>query len=79
MKALTLESVGELHLAKVYGATASGFNKSLEMLERNKDELAQPITHEFALDDYAEAFDTVRQRREGVCKALLKPPAEETS
>ena len=57
----------------VYGATANGFNKSLEMLERNKNELAQLITHVFALDDYEEAFDTVRQRREGVCKALLKP------
>ena len=57
----------------VYGATANGFNKSLEMLERNKNALTQLITHEFALDDYAEAFETVRQRRDGVCKALVKP------
>ena len=57
----------------VYGATANSFNKSLEMLDRNRDALAQLITHEFTLDDYADAFDTVRQRRDGVCKALVKP------
>jgi threonine dehydrogenase-like Zn-dependent dehydrogenase len=43
------------------------------ILERNKDELAKIITHSYPLDQYKRGFETVRTRREGVMKVILKP------
>lgn len=57
----------------VLGYTSRGFNKSLMILERNKDKLAKIITHSYPLDQYKRGFETVRTRREGVMKVILKP------
>lgn len=57
----------------VLGYTPRTFEKSLAMLELHKIELAQIITHNFPLEEYQKAFQTVRERKQRVVKAILKP------
>ena len=57
----------------VLGYTPKTFNQSLTMLDLYGEELQQLITHKFALHDYEQAFQTVRERREGVMKAIIVP------
>jgi len=62
-----------VRLFGVLGYTPRTFNQSLYMLEQYGTELQQLITHQFDLEDYEQAFETVRERREGVMKAVIIP------
>ena len=56
----------------VFGYTTDTFTKSIEMLNAKSSDIRKIITHIWTLRDYQEAFDAVRQRREGAIKVLIK-------
>ena len=57
----------------VFGYTAHTFSRAIELLNLNRDKVKNIITHEFSLDHYKEAFETVIERKAGANKVLLKP------
>ncbi len=62
-----------VRLFGVLAYTPKTFNQSLTMLDLYGEELQQLITHKFDLVDYQQAFETVRERRAGVMKAVIVP------
>jgi len=53
--------------------SAGGFEPAVAMLERHDFPYEQLVTHSFALDDVALAYDLIRSRAEDVVKAVLDP------
>ncbi len=61
-------------LTVVGGVTAShAVDEVIELFRRGDLTTEGVVTHEFPLEDYQEALDTVRERRDGVVKAVLRP------
>lgn len=61
-------------LSVVGGVTASHAGDDvIELFERGDLTIDGIVTHEFALADYDEAIECVRERRDGVIKAVLRP------
>lgn len=58
----------------VGGVTAShAVEEVIELFRRGDLTTDGVVTHEFPLEDFEEALDTVRERRDGVVKAVLRP------
>jgi len=49
------------------------FDKSIRLVADGKIDVKSLITHRYALDDIVEAFDTVKESRDGVIKAVIEP------
>lgn len=61
-------------LTVVVGVTAANaVQPILDLFRRGDLTVDGIVTHEFDLADYEEAIDTVRERRDGVIKAVLRP------
>jgi 2-desacetyl-2-hydroxyethyl bacteriochlorophyllide A dehydrogenase len=61
-------------LTVVGGITAAhAVEDVIELFERGDLTVDGVVTHEFPLAEYEEALDTVRNRRDGVIKAVLRP------
>ncbi len=61
-------------LSVVGGVTAAHAGADvIELFERDELTVDGIVTHEFDLADFDEAIDTVRNRRDGVIKAVLRP------
>lgn len=63
----------DIRLEGVFGYTGRTFYEAVDLLERKYNELEMLITHTFSLEDFQEAFDIVRERKEGANKVLIKP------
>jgi 2-desacetyl-2-hydroxyethyl bacteriochlorophyllide A dehydrogenase len=61
-----------LTLFTIRGEGNRAVGRSVTMAERGLLRTAPLITHRFALDDIAEAFDTVEQRRDDAVKVVLE-------
>lgn len=58
----------------VGGVTAShAVDEVIDLFRRGDLTTEGVVTHEFPLEDFEEAIDTVRNRRDGVVKAVLRP------
>lgn len=55
----------------VSGYDAAQFEKSLDLIEKNKIKIDPILTHRFSLDDYKEAFDTSENRKNNAIKVLF--------
>ncbi|MDR2998981.1 MAG: alcohol dehydrogenase catalytic domain-containing protein [Microbacterium sp.] len=53
--------------------SAGGFEPAIALLARPEVPFERLVTHRFALDEAAEAFDVIRRRDGGVLKAVLEP------
>ncbi len=63
-------------LTIVGGVTAShAVDEVIELLQRGALTIDDVVTHEFPLRDFEEALDTVRERRDGAIKVVLRPQA----
>lgn len=61
-------------LTVVGGVTAAhAVEDVIELFERGDLTVDGIVTHEFPLAEYEEALETVRNRRDGVVKAVLRP------
>lgn len=61
-------------LQVVGGVTAShAVDEVIDLFRRDELTIDGVVTHEFPLDEFEEALDTVRERRDGVVKAVLRP------
>ncbi|MCU4743007.1 zinc-dependent alcohol dehydrogenase [Natronoglomus mannanivorans] len=61
-------------LTVVGGVTsANATQETIELFRRGDLTVDNVVTHEFELADYEEAIETVRERRDGVNKAVLRP------
>jgi threonine dehydrogenase-like Zn-dependent dehydrogenase len=50
----------------------SSYEVAMEMIQKRELTLEEMITHRFALDDYREAFKTVKRRPDEVIKAVFE-------
>jgi L-iditol 2-dehydrogenase len=64
--------LGEVDLVGVR-ATAGGMPRAIELAAAGRIRLGELITHRFALEDFAEAYATFTERREGALKVIVKP------
>jgi L-iditol 2-dehydrogenase len=62
-----------IRLFGAIGYTPRGFKMTMTLLQQHRDQLMALLTHEYSLDDYEEAFKTVRERRGNPLKVLIKP------
>lgn len=61
-------------LSVVGGVTAANsVDDVIELFERGNLTVDPIVTHEFPLAEYDEAFETIRERRDGVIKTILRP------
>ena len=73
-KELDPDAIVAKELQVVGGVTAAHtIDQVIELLGRGDLTTEDVVTHEFPLEDYEEALDTVRERRDGVIKAVLRP------
>lgn len=73
-KELDPDEIVAKELQIVGGVTAShAVDEVVELFRRGDLTTDGVVTHEFPLDEYEEALDTVRERRDGVVKAVLRP------
>jgi 2-desacetyl-2-hydroxyethyl bacteriochlorophyllide A dehydrogenase len=73
-KAIDPNAIVAKELNVVGGVTAAhAVDEVIELFERGDLTTDGILTHEFDLADYEEALDTVRERRDGAIKAVLKP------
>jgi 2-desacetyl-2-hydroxyethyl bacteriochlorophyllide A dehydrogenase len=73
-KELDPDEIVAKELQVVGGVTAShAVDEVIELFRRGDLTIDGVVTHEFPLDEYEEALDTVRERRDGVVKAVLRP------
>jgi L-iditol 2-dehydrogenase len=49
--------------------------RALTFLARGKVDVARLVTHHFALDQFAEAWSTFTERRDGAIRVMLHPAA----
>ena len=63
----------DIKVEGIFAYTARTFYETVNLLDRKSTSLETLITHTFSLDDFRIAFDTVRERREGANKVLIKP------
>lgn len=63
----------DIRLEGIFAYTARTFYEAVNLLERKSDSLKMLITHTFRLHDFERAFNTVRERKEGANKVLIKP------
>jgi L-iditol 2-dehydrogenase len=54
-------------------ASAGGMPRTIELAAAGRLRLGELITHRFALEDFAEAYATFTERREGALKVIMKP------
>lgn len=66
-------SVKEARIQGDYGYTIPEFKSAIKLVSSNKLNLKTLITHEFALEDIAKAFELVAQRKDAVVKVVVKP------
>ena len=61
----------------VYGIGGNGgrgqYERAMELVRTGRFELEPLVTHRFALDDVARAFDIASGKKEGVIKVVLTP------
>ena len=55
------------------GRNGSDFAAAIEVIAAERDALAPLITHRFALDQIARAFDFAGDRRGGAIKVSIRP------
>lgn len=73
-KEIDPDAIVAKELQIVGGVTASHtVDQVIELLRRGDLATEEVVTHEFPLEEYEEALDTVRDRRDGVIKAVLRP------
>lgn len=74
MKEIDPNEIVAKELSVVGGVTAShAGDEVIELFERGDLTIDGIVTHEFDLAEYEEAIDCVRERRDGVIKAVLRP------
>ena len=54
-------------------ATAGEMPRAIELVARGRLRLRELITHEFPLEDFAEAYATFTERRDGALKVIVRP------
>jgi len=54
-------------------ASAGGMPRAIELAATGRLRLGELITHRFALEDFAEAYATFTERRDGALKVIVKP------
>lgn len=62
----------QIDILGVCGFNVSQFATALALMESGKIDVASLITHTFSLEDYADAFETVKSRRNGAIKAIFR-------
>lgn len=73
-KELDPDQIVAKELQIVGGVTAShAVDEVIELFHRDDLTTDGVVTHEFSLDAYEEAIEMVRERRDGVIKAVLRP------
>lgn len=73
-KAIDPDHIVAKELNIVGGVTsANAVQQIVDLFRRDDLTIDGIVTHEFDLADYEEALDTVRERRDGVIKAVLRP------
>ena len=73
-KELDPDQIVAKELTVVGGVTAShAVDEVIELFRRDDLTIDGVVTHEFPLEEFEKAFDTVRERRDGVVKAVLRP------
>jgi len=73
-KAIDPNYIVAKELNVVGGVTAANAVKPIiELFQRGDLTADNIVTHEFDLEDYETALETVRERRDGVIKAILRP------
>jgi L-iditol 2-dehydrogenase len=56
-------------------ATAGEMPRAIQLVAAGRIRLRELITHRFALDDFAEAYATFTERRDGALKVIVRPGA----
>jgi L-iditol 2-dehydrogenase len=56
-------------------ATAGEMPRAIELVARGRIRLRELITHRFALEDFADAYATFTERRDGALKVIVRPGA----
>ena len=54
-------------------ATAGEMPRAIELVARGRLRLRELITHDFPLEDFAEAYATFTERRDGALKVIVRP------
>ena len=54
-------------------ATAGEMPRAIELVARGRIRLGELITHRFALEDFADAYATFTERRDGALKVIVRP------
>jgi L-iditol 2-dehydrogenase len=54
-------------------ATAGEMPRAIELVASGRVRLAELITHRYALEDFAEAYATFTERRDGALKVIVRP------
>jgi L-iditol 2-dehydrogenase len=54
-------------------ATAGEMPRAIELVATGRIRLRELITHRFTLDDFAEAYATFTERRDGALKVVVTP------
>jgi L-iditol 2-dehydrogenase len=54
-------------------ATAGEMPRAIELVARGRLRLGELVTHRFALEDFAEAYATFTERRDGALKVIVRP------
>jgi len=68
-----LFALKDLHVHGAFAYTSRHFHDALAAIDRGEINPAPLVTHTFPLQDYAQAFELVRTRREPVVKVILHP------
>jgi len=56
-------------------AAAGEVPRAIELAARGRIRLRELITHRYALEDFADAYATFTQRRDGALKVIVRPDA----
>ncbi|WP_121744857.1 zinc-dependent alcohol dehydrogenase [Natronorubrum halophilum] len=73
-KAIDPDQIVAKELTVVGGVTAShAVDEVIELFRRGDLTVDGVVTHEFPLEEFEEAFKTIRERRDGIVKAVLRP------
>ena len=54
-------------------AAAGEVPRAIELAARGRIRLRELITHRYALEDFADAYATFTQRRDGALKVIVRP------